>query len=59
MVEILGRLYPNKQLPDLPDLGWDQTEVPNQRAEELLRRIKGAGWTSLEESVKATAECFV
>ena len=56
MVEILGRLYPNKQLPDLPDLGWDQTEVPNQRAEELLKRLGRPGWASLEESVKAITE---
>jgi hypothetical protein len=54
----LGQLYPEKKLPVIADRGWDQTEVPNQRAEELLQCIKGASWASLEESIKAATECF-
>ena len=34
-------------------VGRDLSEVPNQEAEELLRKHYGHGWTSLEESVKA------
>ena len=31
-------------------------KVDNQRAEELLQRIKGSGWTSLEDSVEDAAK---
>ncbi|KAI1493638.1 hypothetical protein F5X96DRAFT_151925 [Biscogniauxia mediterranea] len=56
--QILSRLYPNKKLPGLKDNGWDQTEVPNQRAEELIRGLGGNGWTSLEDSVRDCAKGF-
>ncbi|KAK0634889.1 hypothetical protein B0T17DRAFT_502490 [Bombardia bombarda] len=56
---ILQQLYPEKKIQAMEDNGWDQTDVPNQRAEELLRSVKGASWATLEESVKAAAECFV
>ncbi|KAK8877596.1 NAD-dependent epimerase/dehydratase N-terminal domain [Apiospora arundinis] len=36
------------------NLGRDQTDVPNERGAELLRRLgRPAGWTGLEESVRA------
>ncbi|KAI1828318.1 NAD(P)-binding protein [Xylaria intraflava] len=59
VAQILQQLYPEKNVKTLADNGWDQTEVPNERAEELLRRVKLAGWTSLEESVREAAACFV
>ncbi|KAI1818656.1 hypothetical protein GGS20DRAFT_528129 [Poronia punctata] len=39
----------------LEDDRWDQTEVPNERAEELLRRVSGHGWAKLEDSI---ADCL-
>ncbi|RDW91776.1 hypothetical protein BP5796_01170 [Coleophoma crateriformis] len=58
VIEILGKLFPGKDLPSLPDSGWDQTEVPNLRSGELLNGVKQSTWTSLEESVKAGSQCF-
>jgi nucleoside-diphosphate-sugar epimerase len=57
--EILKRLYPNKNIPPVKDLGSDQNEVPNQRGAELLRGLGREGWTSVEESVKANALSFL
>ncbi|KAI0850801.1 NAD(P)-binding protein [Daldinia vernicosa] len=59
IAQILKKLYPQKDIPVLEDDGWDQTEVPNKRAEELLRGLGQDGWTSLEDSVKACAKGFV
>ncbi|KAI1432307.1 NAD(P)-binding protein [Xylaria sp. CBS 124048] len=58
VAEILQHLYPEKEMAALADKGWDQTEVPNERAEDLLRRVKSTGWKRLEESVKEAAACF-
>ncbi|KAI2637541.1 hypothetical protein GGS21DRAFT_489324 [Xylaria nigripes] len=58
VTQILKQLYPEKDVSKVTDKGWDQSEVPNQRAEELLRRVKLAGWTDLEQSVKEAAACF-
>ncbi|KAI1343520.1 NAD(P)-binding protein [Xylariaceae sp. FL0016] len=57
--QILQELYPQKEIPELADQGRDQTDVPNKRAEELLRKLGRKGWTSLEEGVKACAEDIV
>ncbi|KAI0172714.1 NAD(P)-binding protein [Hypoxylon sp. FL1284] len=57
--EILKALYPDKEIPTLQNTGWDQTEVPNKRAEELLQALGQSGWTTLEDSVKACAESFL
>ncbi|KAI0101185.1 NAD(P)-binding protein [Daldinia grandis] len=59
IAKILKELYPQKDIPVLEDDGWDQTEVPNKRAEELLRGLGQDRWTSLEETVKACAKGFV
>ncbi|KAF3054951.1 Aldehyde reductase 2 [Daldinia childiae] len=59
IAQILKKLYPQKEIPVLEDNGWDQTEVPNKRAEELLRGLGQDKWTSLEESVEACAKGFV
>lgn len=58
VAEILKQLYPQKDIPTLEDMGWDQTEVPNERALELLRGLGQSRWTTLEESVKALAKSF-
>ncbi|KAI0130426.1 hypothetical protein BJ170DRAFT_620129 [Xylariales sp. AK1849] len=57
--EILKQLHPNKEIVPVEYHGVDQTDVPNQRGEELLRGLGQKGWTSLEDSVKATAESFL
>ncbi|KAI0391904.1 hypothetical protein F5Y17DRAFT_385619 [Xylariaceae sp. FL0594] len=49
--EILQDLEPQRKIPVLPDDGWDRVEVPNQRAEALLRRVTGHGWAKLEDSI--------
>ncbi|KAI1472589.1 NAD(P)-binding protein [Daldinia caldariorum] len=59
VAQILKKLYPHKDIPVLEDNGWDQTEVPNKRAEELLRGLGQERWTTLEESVEACAKAFV
>ncbi|KAK6956160.1 hypothetical protein Daesc_001433 [Daldinia eschscholtzii] len=59
IAQILKKLYPHKDIPALEDDGWDQTEVPNKRAEELIRGLGQERWTTLEETVKACAKAFV
>lgn len=59
VAEILREEYPDhKNMATLRDNGWDQTEVPNQRGEELLRRVGQEGWTSLEDSVRENAKSW-
>jgi hypothetical protein len=41
------------------DVGWDQTEVPNQRGAELLARLGQQDYRSLEESVKENTESWL
>lgn len=52
VAEILRTLEPERTIPVLKDQGWDQTEVPNERAESLIRAFSGRGWATLEDSVK-------
>jgi nucleoside-diphosphate-sugar epimerase len=62
VAEILRELYPDHadHVGKVKDLGWDQTEVPNQRGEELLARLgQKGGWRGLEESVKENAESWL
>lgn len=49
--EIFEELQPEKRIPTMKHDGWDQTEVPNQLAESLLRSVKGRGWATLEDSI--------
>ncbi|KAI1409921.1 NAD(P)-binding protein [Hypoxylon sp. FL1857] len=58
VAEILKKLYPQKDIPTLEGSGWDQTEVPNERALELLRGLGQTRWTTFEESVAALAKSF-
>lgn len=62
VARLLGEMYPDRKekLGKPKKEGWDQTEVPNQKAEELLRRVgQKEGWTRLEESVRANAESIL
>ncbi|CCC13400.1 hypothetical protein SMACR_06898 [Sordaria macrospora] len=64
VARLLGEIYPERLREGklgIPNKeGWDQTEVPNQRAEELLKSVgQKQGWTSLEESVRANAESIL
>ncbi|KAK8074014.1 aldehyde reductase [Apiospora phragmitis] len=45
-----------KDIVPVADVGVDQTEVPNERGAELLRRLGRPGWTGLEESLRANME---
>ncbi|KAI0854623.1 hypothetical protein F4860DRAFT_498966 [Xylaria cubensis] len=55
IAQILQKLEPERKIPTVEDDGWDENEVPNQRAENLMRALKGQGWATLEESI---ADCL-
>ncbi|KAK0619121.1 hypothetical protein B0T14DRAFT_537040 [Immersiella caudata] len=61
VAEILGHLFPERreQLAKVKNTGWDDTNVPVEQGEELLRRMGQDGWTKLEESVKQNAESWL
>jgi nucleoside-diphosphate-sugar epimerase len=59
VAEILRELEPEKKIPILPDDGWDQTEVPNQRSEGLLQGVTGHGWAKLEDSISDYLESIL
>lgn len=62
VAELLKALYPAHadKMAKPKDLGWDQTEVPNERGAELLARLgQRGGWRSLEESVKENAQSWL
>lgn len=52
------KMYPERNfVPDFEGLGEDKSIVANERAEELLKRLKGGkGWESLEESLRPLTE---
>lgn len=57
MMGIWRKMYPEKKFPeDIEGLGEDKMKVPNQRAEELLKRVKGEGWNSLEKGLRDMSE---
>ncbi|KAI1185967.1 hypothetical protein F5B17DRAFT_9935 [Nemania serpens] len=56
VAQLLQKLEPEKKIPEIKDDGWDQTEVPNERAESLVRACIGRGWATLEESIAATLD---
>jgi hypothetical protein len=60
MLAVYRRLYPERSFPeDVEGLGVDRMSVPNERAEEVLRWVKGEGWDSLEKSLKEMSEKWV
>lgn len=46
-------------MDDMAELGRDVSRVTNERAEELLRRISGHGWTGLEETIQQAVSGYV
>ena len=60
MLEIFRGLHPERKFPeDTEGLGTDRMTVPNQRAEEVLKWLKGRGWDNLETSLKEMSESWV
>ncbi|KAI0149963.1 NAD(P)-binding protein [Hypoxylon sp. NC0597] len=60
ILQVLKKSYPkHKFSEEIPGLGRYESKVANERAEELLKRLTGHGWTSFEDSVKANAEGLV
>lgn len=57
----MRELYPERTfLEDLEGEGVDLvTVVEGERAETLLRWVKGSGWTSLRESLKEVGDYLV
>lgn len=58
--EILGiyrKLYPERAFHEyLKDEGVDMMNVPNGRAEDVLKWVKGSGWDCLEQSLREMSE---
>ncbi|KAF2106401.1 hypothetical protein BDV96DRAFT_625910 [Lophiotrema nucula] len=54
LLGIFRKLYPRRKfIDDIPNIGEDNSIVANERAEGLLKRLKGGkGWESLEDSVR-------
>jgi hypothetical protein len=60
ILAIFRSLYPDQEFPkDTEGLGVDRMSVPNQRAEEVLKWLKGTGWDSLETALQETSENWV
>ncbi|KAL0475903.1 hypothetical protein QR685DRAFT_489959 [Neurospora intermedia] len=62
VARLLGETFPERKekFGKPQKKGWDQTKVPNKRAEELLKRVgQKKGWTGLEESVRANTESIL
>ncbi|KAK3329915.1 hypothetical protein B0H66DRAFT_579410 [Apodospora peruviana] len=55
VLDILKRVYPEKDFVDLSDNGDDQAEILSDKPLALLRAVGQDGWTSLEQSVKDAA----
>ena len=54
ILAIFRKQNPGKSFPDDdPEQGRDLSKIPNERAEQLLKKHYGKGWTSLEDSVEA------
>ncbi|KAI1465438.1 aldehyde reductase [Daldinia caldariorum] len=59
VIRTLKALYPKHKFgEEIADVGRDLCSVTNERAEELLRRLTGHGWTSLVDSLRDTAEAL-
>jgi len=59
ILAILRRQNPGiKFMDDREDLGRDLSDIPHHRAERLLRKYYGKGFTKLRDSVKATVAGF-
>lgn len=58
--EIFRKTYPERTFEaEIPDVGKDIGEVPNQRTAELLKRLGKDGFSTLEEGVRKAAAQIV
>lgn len=60
-VQFLRELYPQRQFMDPPENeGEDLCNILGRpRAEELLRWVKGSGWTTYRDSLKSACDAWV
>jgi hypothetical protein len=57
LLSVLRKLYPDKSfVDDRDDSREDLSRVPNAKAEALLKKHYGHGFTSLEDSIRANTE---
>jgi nucleoside-diphosphate-sugar epimerase len=62
LLAVLRKLEPGKDFGEEKEMGEDRSVVPKERAEELLRKHYGHGFTGWEETIKegiAPAACDV
>jgi hypothetical protein len=60
LLAIFRKNYPEKTfVEDVKELGFDATEPPRERSEEILKWVKGNGWDGLEESMVAMSRIWV
>jgi hypothetical protein len=60
LLAIFRKNYPEKKFcEDVKELGFDVTEPPIARSEEVLKWVKGKGWDGLEESMVAMSKDWV
>lgn len=57
-IETLRELYPTRKFKDGPENEpvFTANVLPRPRAEELLKWVKGSGWTGFKESLKKTCD---
>ena len=60
LTQLVKRLFPERKIEDRTiDFGTDRTFFKEaNKAEQLLRRIGGEGWTDIETSVRRNCEAF-
>ena len=63
LLAIFRKTYPDRKFPDdIPDQQKTKKTIApalRERSEELLKGLGVSGYTSLEDSVKATTEAFI
>ncbi|KAI0882237.1 aldehyde reductase [Annulohypoxylon maeteangense] len=57
IIRTLKKIYPDREFgEEEPNAATERSTVANERAEELLRRMTGHGWTSFEDSIRVAAK---
>ncbi|KAI1209194.1 NAD(P)-binding protein [Annulohypoxylon truncatum] len=57
ILKTLKKIYPDRKFAEEePNAAVERSTVTNGRAEELLKRITGHGWTSFEDSIRDAAK---
>lgn len=57
LLAIFRTMYPDRKFcDDIADQGKDLSTVSSEGAEEVLRRMGGKGFTTLEDSIKSAVE---